>query len=193
MRDNSQNFIWKLWTDSWCSDSNYFIWGPSNHLQVIWGLFIFSARASTLALEQDHNQYTIHFNPYWALSWLNALLCFRSLLTRAAIVQLFARVIGCLQFNDECIQANPSLGSVRGKSNDPNWVDWSWHVKMIYNMSGLLLYLGSKPIISLRNPIFFYWFLKCSMSHIFFMHAWKAILNLPTSSLHLCSPFQQNR
>ena len=26
-----------------------------------------------------------------------------------------------------------------------------------------------------------------------FMHASKAILNLPTSSLHLCSPFQQNR
>ena len=25
------------------------------------------------------------------------------------------------------------------------------------------------------------------------MHASKAILNLPTSSLHLCSPFQQNR
>ena len=26
-----------------------------------------------------------------------------------------------------------------------------------------------------------------------FMHASKAILNLPTSSLHLCSPLQQNR
>ena len=25
------------------------------------------------------------------------------------------------------------------------------------------------------------------------MHASKGILNLPTSSLHLCSPFQQNR
>ena len=25
------------------------------------------------------------------------------------------------------------------------------------------------------------------------MHASKCILNLPTSSLHLCSPFQQNR
>ena len=30
-------------------------------------------------------------------------------------------------------------------------------------------------------------------SLILLMHASKAILNLPTSSLHLCSPFQQNR
>ena len=28
---------------------------------------------------------------------------------------------------------------------------------------------------------------------IVLMHASKGILNLPTSSLHLCSPFQQNR
>ena len=30
------------------------------------------------------------------------------------------------------------------------------------------------------------------LNFIIFMHASKAILNLPTSSLHLCSPFQQN-
>ena len=29
--------------------------------------------------------------------------------------------------------------------------------------------------------------------HLFLMHASKAILNLPTSSLHLCSPLQQKR
>ena len=29
--------------------------------------------------------------------------------------------------------------------------------------------------------------------YLLFMHTSKAILNLPTSSLHLCSPFQQNR
>ena len=32
----------------------------------------------------------------------------------------------------------------------------------------------------------------CTLKREEFMHASKAILNLPTSSLHLCSPFQQN-
>ena len=53
--------------------------------------------------------------------------------------------------------------------------------KMIYNMPGLLPYLGFKPIISLRNSFVFYWFLKCSISHISF------------SSLATCRSFCENR
>ena len=53
--------------------------------------------------------------------------------------------------------------------------------KMIYNIPGLLPYLGSKPIISLRNSFVFYWFLKCSMSHISF------------NSLVTCRLFCENR
>ena len=44
-------------------------------------------------------------------------------------------------------------------------------------------------------PSVSFWKLGCFFTWIMLtlMHASKAILNLPTSSLHLCSPFQQNR
>ena len=42
---------------------------------------------------------------------------------------------------------------------------------------------GDEAIMKIHKKLF---------SGIPFMHASKAILNLPTSSLHLCSPFQQN-
>ena len=40
--------------------------------------------------------------------------------------------------------------------------------KMIYNMPGLLPYLGSKTHYFLQKFLVFNWFLKCSMSHISF-------------------------
>ena len=46
---------------------------------------------------------------------------------------------------------------------------------------GCCLIWGPNPIISLRNPFVFYWFLTCSMSHISF------------SSLATCRSFCENR
>ena len=54
--------------------------------------------------------------------------------------------------------------------------------KMIYNMPGLLPYLGSKTHYFLEKFLcFLYWFLKCSMTHISF------------SSLATCHSFCENR
>ena len=53
--------------------------------------------------------------------------------------------------------------------------------KMIYYMSWLLPYLRSKTYNFLQKFFVFYWFLKCSMSHISF------------SSLVTCRSFCENR
>ena len=53
--------------------------------------------------------------------------------------------------------------------------------KMIYVCYGCCLILGPNPLFTLRNSFVFYWFLKCSMSHISF------------SSLATCRSFCENR
>ena len=56
--------------------------------------------------------------------------------------------------------------------------------------------IANKTLLIFRVSCFSYGFLYFPKPAVFkpfiSMHALKGILNLPTSSLHLCSPFQQN-